>query len=200
MEALRLADPASCVAVGRDGTETAISLTGSRNKYERLLRTLATLDAYQCRCLDAAGVLTEVVVLGEQGEAGEKPAAAPVASTEVAALLALVLRAQDAALARQMEAFSLNAAALTEMMRDVTNAAIAGQKITAERAEKLELSLMRLLARRERDAADTMAAVEALAAEAATPAEAAESSADVMMGTLFDLATGRAKAPGANKP
>jgi hypothetical protein len=128
-----------------DGTEREVKAAKTRGRWERLVSSARALGASSVEARDRDGATLAVVQL-------EEPAAARVLEVsaeddepadrarEVERLLAVVLRAQDAALARS-----------AEQTRAITDAALSVMQAAAERAASMERAVLALVQARERD-------------------------------------------------
>lgn len=133
-------------AVMHDGAEVAIDAPKTRDRVSRMARVAAARRPERVEVrVDAAVV--DVVVLDESAPAQD--AQVSTATTEVERLLALVLRAQDDAVRRHMDA-----------TRHVVDAAVRVMSASAERTERIERALERALAEREEVAHAILAAAE----------------------------------------
>lgn len=192
IRALKLSAPHSLVAVGEDGEETPIALTGSRGKWERAARTCQSLHAVQVRCLDADAAMTEVIEVGPGAGVGEsaQPARDANRAGELGALLKIVIAAQDAAVARQADQMVAILTAQAETMTAVTSTAISVMRITSDRTERLERMLMGLTSKREKELAEMMTELGAAAASGGGEEAEDDDPAMKMLGKVIDLATG----------
>ncbi len=125
----------------------------TRGRWERLHDAAHALGASAIECRDEEGATLAVVGLGvpldeleedaPQLELRDAPRARGGSSAdEVERLLALVLRAQDSAVARQ-----------SEQVRQVTDAALSVMNAAAERASSMERAVLALVQQRERELA-----------------------------------------------
>jgi len=202
--ALRRLKPKRIIAIARDGEETEVSIVGERGQYERAFRTLTSLGAVQARCLDADGAVCEVLPLGPTDESFAPAVPAPAASAsapstraasaEVAELLRITLEAQDRAVARQ-----------TDILREVTDAAVSIMRLSsqaaqasADRADKLERMLQAISVKRERELAAAAERMSELPPEAGAPSPVEQ--ADEMMMQVLKLAGGLVAPPAPAAP
>lgn len=136
-----------------DGKEREVRAAKTRGRWERLHDAAHALGASSIECRDEDGATLAVVQLGEQLEPlleeddqaqqlEQLPLRARSSADEVERLLTLVLRAQDAAVARQ-----------GEQVRQVTDAALSVMNAAAERASSMERAVLALVQQRERELA-----------------------------------------------
>lgn len=132
---LRKVRPSGIVAVvGDERRELAIQ--PGRSKWERVLASAAALGADDLELLDDEGAVVEVVVLRDKPTALHSyiPESEDPEVQKVATLVSIALEASDRAVGRQ-EAH----------VAQVLDAAISVMRVAAERAERLERVLMRVI-------------------------------------------------------
>lgn len=131
-----------------DGEPREVKAAKTRGRWERLHDSAAAMGATAIECRDDGGAVLAIVELEELGaelvEERVEEHAPRVTSTgtagEVERLLAIVLRAQDAAVQRQ-----------AEQVQSVTNAALSVMNAAAERAASMERAVLALVQQRERE-------------------------------------------------
>lgn len=174
--ALKASGGARFFALVGDDDEREIKAAKTRGRWERLHDAAHGLGASAIVCRDDDGATLAVVRL-DALEDTAPPSSTPTldaprasgTSGELAQLLALVLRAQDAAVARQ-----------AEQQAQVTSAALDVMRAAADRAQAMERTVLALVSARERelDAASRQLEEQARAIERADARAAARAAAD----------------------
>lgn len=128
-----------------DGEPREVRAAKTRGRWERLVGAARALGASCIEARDDDGATLAVVQLDEDDEhASDEPrrelAPTDARAGELERLLGIVLRAQDAAVARQ-----------SEHVRAVTEAALSVMNAAAERAASMERAVLALVQQRERD-------------------------------------------------
>lgn len=140
-----------------DGEEREVRAAKTRGRWERIVSAARALGASSIDARDASGATLAVVELHDvDDEHGRDVDPAPTRDTgtagEVERLLAVVLRAQDAAVARQ-----------AEQVQAITSAALSVMQASAARAASMERAVLALVQQRERDLEHAAAELEATA-------------------------------------
>lgn len=167
-----------------DGEPREVKAAKTRGRWDRLIGAARALGASCIEARDDDGATLAVVQLDEEQDAARddgRHAADDSRAGELERLLGIVLRAQDAAVARQ-----------SEHVRSVTEAALSVMNAAAERAASMERAVLALVQQRERDldaaAAELDATTRAVARAEAAARQAREdegaSELDAMATTL----------------
>jgi hypothetical protein len=197
LAALRRIKPDSVVCVDCDGAETVVAISGQRGRYERAARSIVALNATTARCINAEGTVAEVLVVDPDADAttestSESSAAAKLAKRvdEVTVLVKVALDAADRATQRIIDSNKDSNEALTRAV----DTALSVLKVTADRAERLELLVGRLTGKRERELAEAYRELSRLPAggKTADDSDGADDEADKKAEALLDKLIGMA--------
>lgn len=125
-----------------DGEPREVKAAKTRGRWDRLIGAARALGASCIEARDDDGATLAVVQLDEEQDAArdDERRADDSRAGELERLLGIVLRAQDAAVARQ-----------SEHVRSVTEAALSVMNAAAERAASMERAVLALVQQRERD-------------------------------------------------
>lgn len=124
-----------------DNGEREVKAAKTRGRWERLVAAARALGAHAVECRDDDGATVAVVELDDREERSERTERDDRVG-EVERLLALVVRAQDQAVARQ-----------AEQVRAVTDAAMRVMHAAADRASAMERAVLAMVRAREADLA-----------------------------------------------
>lgn len=131
---LRAARPAALAALLEDGDARELALGAGKGKWDKALATAKALGATALELRDAEGAVMEILVLEERGEDGAPDARTPSGTGELERVLKLCADFADRATQRQQA-----------LLESVVDTSIQVMKASADRAERSERALDKVL-------------------------------------------------------